>query len=169
MKKKSVFHALAVGLTLVLFLILYSCDKKECSLSYASGAPEEVAQRFLAALEVEDTTGLWDLRVTEAEYKNLIWPAYEKIGYGLSDQPWFINRMDADKAIGRALGEFGGKKLKLVRAYFAKGQDEQIGEFKIWRDFRILVRNEKGEEDELRFINTVIEMNGGYKVVAYHS
>jgi len=169
MKNKSILYALTFGLLLLFSSILWNCETKECPLVNPSGSPEEVARRFLAALEAEDTTALWDLRVTEIEYKKLIWPAYQKIGYGLSDQPWFINRMDADKAIGRALGEFGGKKLKLVRAYFAKGQDEQIGEFKIWRDFRIVVRNEEGEEEELRYINTVIEMNGGYKVVAYHS
>jgi hypothetical protein len=169
MKNRSILYALTLGLLLAFSLILCNCEEKKCLLANTSASPEQLARRFLAALEAEDTTGLWDLRVTEAEYKELIWPAYQKIGYGLSDQPWFINRMDAHKAIGRALGEFGGRRLELVRTCFGKGQDEQVGEFKIWRDLRIVVRNEEGEEEELRYINTVVEMNGGYKVVAYHS
>ena len=86
----------------------------------------------------------------------------------MSDQPWFINYLDAKKAIGRALQDYGGRRLELVRVSFGKG-NKDIGPFKIWRDFRIVVKNEDGEEEELRYINTVVEMNGRYKVVAYHS
>jgi hypothetical protein len=174
MKKNKLFkcffhYALMIGILLFFSLTLGSCEKKECPLSNALTTPEEIATRFLTALENSDTTALWDLRVTEEEYKNIIWPAYQKIGYGLSDQPWFINMMDSRKAIGRAIGDYGGRKLKLVRIYFAKGKDEKVGDFTIWRDFRIVVENQQGEEEELDYINTVVEMYGGYKVVVYHS
>ncbi len=58
--------------------------------------------------------------------------------------------------------------MELVGISFGKGKKD-IGPFKIWRDFRIVVKNEQGKEEELRYINTVVEMNGRYKVVAYHS
>jgi hypothetical protein len=146
-----------------------SIQSEESPLSYTSRSPKELAKRFLSALEKKDEGALWGLRVTESEYKDIIWPPYEKKGYGTSDLSWFINYKDAEKTIGRALNDFGGKKLKLIRVYFGKGKDREVGPFKIWRDFRIVVKDEKGEEFELDHINTVVEMDGRYKAVAYHS
>ena len=144
------------------------CQRKECPLSETSNSPKGIATRLLAALESKDERALWSLMVTESEFKEIIWTPYEKMGMGDPDQPWFINWMDAKKAIGRALHDYGGRKLKLVGVSFGKGKKD-IGPFKIWRDCRILVKDEHGEEKELRYINTVVEMNDRYKVVAYHS
>ena len=148
---------------------LTGCAKKESPLSNTSASPEELSVRFLTALEKKDEPALSDLRVTELEYKTIIWPPYEKIGTGPADFSWSINVMDAHKAIQRALSDYGGRKLEFVKVYFGKGKDQKVGDFVIWRDCRIVAKNEQGEEEVLTFINTVVEMYGRYKVVAFHS
>jgi hypothetical protein len=154
---------------ILLLFCLMDCQKRECPFSNASNSPEEIATRFLTALKDKDEDALWSLMVTEYEYKEILWPPYQAKSGSDSDQPWFINWMDAKKTIGRALFDCGGKELKLVRVYFNKGKDKSVGPFRIWRDCRIIVKDKNGEKQELDYINTVVEMQGCYKVVAYHS
>lgn len=169
---KRFLFEVSIGVMAVILLSLCGCQKKVCPFSNPASSPEEIATRMLFALEKKDTTAIWALRVTKAEYDSILWPPYgNKFGQppGFS---WSLNCLDSKKAIDRALSDYGGQKLKLVRVYFGKGKDihkEIKAPFTIWRDFRVVVKNEKGEEEELRYINTVIEMNGGYKVCAFHS
>jgi hypothetical protein len=149
-----------------------SFQKEEiCPFTGAFRSPEEIANRFLSALEKKDEAAIWDLRITEAEYNNTLWPPYEKIGGGPPDFSWSLNYTDSRKSINRALIDYGGRKLQLVKVYFNKGQDKNNvpAPFVVWRDFRIVVKNEQGEEEELKYINTVVEMNGCYKVCVFHS
>jgi hypothetical protein len=169
---KRFFLQISMGVLAVILIFMGGCQKKVCPFSNAAKSPEEIASRMLTALEKTDTTAMWDLRVTKAEFDSILWPPYGN-KYG---QPpgfaWSLNCLDSKKAIERALDEYGGQKLKLVRVYFGKGKDIHKGikaPFTIWRDFRVVAKNQQGEEVELRYINTVIEMNGGYKVAAFHS
>jgi hypothetical protein len=162
----------SIGVMAVILLSLCGCQKKVCPFSNPASSLEEIATRMLSALEKTDTTAMWTLRVTKEEYDNILWPPYgNKYGQppGFS---WSMNCLDSKKSIDRALSDYGGRKLKLVRVYFGMGKDiykEIKAPFTIWRDFRVVVKNEKGEEEELRYINTVIEMYGGYKVCVFHS
>ena len=172
MQRHSIEFKSLIGILALILFTLCGCQKKVCPFSNAASSPEEIATSLLSALEKADTTAMWTLRVTKAEYDSILWPPYGK-KYG---QPpgfgWSLNSLDSKKAIERALNEYGGQKLKLVRVYFGMGKDihkEIKAPFTIWRDFRVVVKDENGEEKELRYINTVIEMNGGYKVAAFHS
>ncbi|HVP37210.1 MAG TPA: hypothetical protein VMT04_09470 [Terriglobales bacterium] len=175
---QALFYFLFVGLLLVTSL---SCSSQRpsgsfhkeevCPFTNASRSPEEIANLFLSALQKRDEEAIWNLRVTKDEYFNILWPPYEKIGGGPPNFSWSLNFTDSKKSIGRALADYGGRKLTLVRVYFAKGQDQTrvSAPFVIWRDFRIVVKDEQGLEGELNYINTVIEMNGCYKVCVFHS
>jgi hypothetical protein len=171
-KGKRSLIQMSLGVMVVLLFLFYGCQKKICPFSNAASSPEEIAQRMLSALEKSDTTAMWALRVSKAEFDSILWPPY---GNKYNQPPgfaWSLNSLDSKKAIERALDELGGQKLKLVKVYFGMGKDIHKGikaPFTIWRDFRVVAQNEKGEEVEIRYINTVIEMNGGYKVAAFHS
>jgi hypothetical protein len=175
MRKRNLrFSLMNLGIVFLWLIIALSidfsvCQSEDSTLTNTFASPKKLAKRFLSALKNKDEKALWALIVTESEYKNIIWPPYEKTGLGSPEQPFYFNRLEADKTIRRVLNDLGGKKLKFVKVYFAKGKDKEVGPFVIWRDFRIVVKNEKGEELELNHINTVVEIKGQYKIVAYHS
>jgi hypothetical protein len=177
------FHKTAEGciFTLLLLLIFSSAEslsvhakpvKTESSgLIHAQSSIEDLLETLLENIVSEDLQSLETLAVTENEYKKYIWPevpwSQPEMNMPFSYY-WGDHYQKSSWALRRVLAKHGGKKYTLIRVYFAKGERE-YSEVKLYRDTRLIVQDEKGNEKELDILGSILELKGKekFKVLSY--
>lgn len=146
-----------------------SCSKDPTLLTNGSPSPEALCQRVLEALASYDTTGLDALRLTRFEHDSVLVPNMP-IGQSGRESDlnyaWFLLDQGSQKGIRRAMRDFGGMRLELVKAEFT-GKREEYGPLVAHRGMQATVRNlDSDEEFILPVFKTVLEHNGQFKLVS---
>ncbi len=162
--KKNVGGAI---LALSLFLIT-PCEGKE-RLINAKSSIEAVANSVLKAVTRKDVKSLETLYLTKDEFKRYIWPEipWSRPERNMPfDYYWGDLNQKSSWALKRVLVRHGGKKYELIRVYFAKGVREYKN-FRLYRDTRLIVRDETGKKKELNIFGSIVELNGKFKILSY--
>lgn len=136
-------------------------------LAEARRSPEALAEAALTALEAGDEERLTSLLITRDEYESLLWPVLPDRDQMPFDFVWSITGPRSRKARERALGEYRGVPLELVRVEL--GDDvERYDAFTLYRRSRMWVRRpDTGVTGVLPLMDTLVEMEGGWKFMNY--
>ncbi|MGH7503668.1 MAG: hypothetical protein ACREL7_18225 [Longimicrobiales bacterium] len=128
---------------------------------------DELVMRFVRALEGADTAAFAPMMLSRAEYAWLYYPMTRHVRppYELeAGLLWFFIVQNAEKGIGRALGEYGGVQLG-YRGYRC-GESRVEGKNVVWEQC-VLDITVRGEPVEKRLFGTILERGDRFKFVSY--
>jgi hypothetical protein len=165
----------SAGLALLL-VVLPSVGTTACSdraarspLADARRSPEALANAALDAINAGDEDGLVSLMITRDEYENLVWPILPDRNQMPFAFAWSITGPRSRKARNSVLNDYRGVPLELVRVELGQGENvEHYNELTLYRRSRMVVRRtDTGAEGVLPLMDTLIEMNGGWKFMNF--
>lgn len=132
----------------------------------------ELIDDFLKALESKDEHALRSLRVTEAEYRDIIIPGNVDPGQpprvmaaNWTDYAWANLNDRSSVHEQRLLFEDGGHPLTLESVQFEGGEKRYAG-YTAYRQLRLKVRDPSGTERELR-TGSIAEVAGKFKFISF--
>ena len=132
----------------------------------------ELVDELLQALEHKDGHALRRLRVSEAEYRDVIIPGYvppgdppRTLAANWLDYAW--NNLNDRSTVyeERLLADYGGRKLTLEEFSF-EGGDKAYAGYEAYSQLRLKVRSSEGTERELR-TGSIAEVAGIYKFISF--
>jgi hypothetical protein len=142
------------------------------SFSGGAASPEELGRKALAAIALKDAAALAALRVTEAEYRDILFPKFPE-----AQRPentlkvefhWFLLDSKSKAGIRDAINNYGGKTLTLEGIVVTDGVVDH-GTYKIHRKVLLRCRMPNGGTEDLRIFGSIVEMDGQFKVLSYPS
>lgn len=137
-------------------------------LSDAYDSPESASREFLEVLAHGDRERILALALNREEFETLIYPTLpaSRPGSNLSAEfVWRQSLLQSLAGLSRTM-HYAGRKYELIGVRAAGGTKQYKG-FVLLCDVRLKVRNEDGQERELRLFSSIIEMDGQYKIYSY--
>ena len=160
----------ALGLGVALMGLVGCSDlATDSPLDHARTSPEALARAALEAVTAGDEEQLVDLMISREQYQTLLWPVLPDRNQMPFDFVWSITGPRSRKARRAAIAEYEGIPLKLERVELGEGDDvERYDEFTIYRRSRMWVRRtDTGDVGVLPLMDTLVEMEGGWKFMNY--
>jgi len=154
----------AVALVVVVPLLLSGAPTAQFERTYDS--PKALAKEVLEGLAANDFEGLRALALSEAEFKDTIWPDMPVRGNFPVDYVWSDLRSKSTRALLRSLARHGGRRFELLDLRFKEGVTA-YDTFVVYRQAQLLVRDEQGREGALDVMGSVVEKGGRYKLFSY--
>lgn len=134
-----------------------------------SVSAEALMRQVLAALARDDRSGLEALAVTEAEFKDHVWPhlpaARPERNLPMS-YVWGDLHQKSGAGLVKALRLVDRRSLELVSVRFTEAP-RNFGPFVVHGGTTIAVRGPDGATEDLRVCGSLIEQDGRWKVFSY--
>jgi hypothetical protein len=141
--------------------------RDERKLFHAATSVEDLVRQVLAAVDAEDMQGLTDLRVTEREHNELLWPEFSAKDHNVDlDFAWDMLNTRSHTNQGRTIGTWRGQGLDFTAVRFERGV-ESYKTFTLHRGTLVAARTAQGGDVDLRFIGSILELDGQFKVLSY--
>jgi hypothetical protein len=146
-------------------------EAKAVDLPFSGGAAtrEDLAQMLLAALNARDGRALHALRVTKEEFSIILWPEFPEsrpVTNITADDAWGMAIAQSVAGAGRAVGQYGGKDLALLRV--ESEPPIPYRNFVLYKGVSIVVRDRStGAENRLSFAPSFVERNGRVKALIF--
>ena len=169
-----------IFLYIVLTFLLTACGTRY-QLTNSSSSIDEISQKVLAAVQKKDLKELESMRVTEQEFREIIFPGLPigKIEQWKKnfDFVWGDVNTKSTYGLRYMLDSYGGQKFSYVKTIFKKGVTtyELESTFPFWKqsykgheDARIVAKDETGKETELKLYGGIIEYKGRYKIMSFN-
>ena len=137
-------------------------------LANAYRTPEALAEAALVAIAAEDHDALQALLITRQEYERLVWPVLpDSRGSTTFDFVWGISEPRNRKGRREVIEDYGRIPLEVVSV--DPGRDvEAYDELVLYKEAILTVRRtDTGQEGRMRFMDVLIEMDGGWKFMNF--
>jgi hypothetical protein len=143
-------------------------SQSKARLSHASASVDELMTKVLEAIASADVAALEALRITEDEHREVIWPADPGRAAGAPlDLAWDMLNRRSQSGARKAIEEFGGRTLNFSGLEFTSG-NEHRGNHVLHRGTVLHARDSsRGESLELRFLGSVVDHDGQWKLVSF--
>jgi hypothetical protein len=138
-------------------------------LSHTFQSPDALARAVLDALAKRDGEGLHRLALSEAEFREHVWPELPTSRPERNvpfDYAWGQMKQRSDGSLGETLSRYGGQSLRLVRTRFT-GETTAYKSFSVFRDSEVVAADESGRELILRLYGSAMLKDGRYKLYSY--
>ena len=138
-------------------------------LSNTFDSSEALARAVLARLESRDLPALRALPLSEAEFRDHVWPELPTSRPERNvpfDYAWGQMKQRSDGHLGNTFARYGGKPLKLVRVQFT-GETTQYQSFAVMRESEIIAADDTGRDLVLRLFGSAMVKDGRYKMFSY--
>ena len=138
-------------------------------LSHTFASPEALAQAVLARLGTKDLAGLRALPLSEAEFREHVWPELpvsrpeRNVPFAYA---WGQMKQHSDGHLETTFARYAGKPLRFVRSR-STGETTTYQSFVVMRESEIIAADATGRELILRLFGSVIVKNGRYKIFSY--
>lgn len=138
-------------------------------LSHTFESPEALAQAVLTRLAQKDLDGLRALPLSEAEFREHVWPELPTsrpernvpLGYA-----WGQLKQQSDGHLENTFGRYAGKPLTFVRTRYT-GETTTYESFAVMRESEIIALDDAGRELILRLFGSAMVKDGRYKMFSY--
>jgi hypothetical protein len=142
-------------------------------LANAEPSAEQLIDKFLGALARKDPSALRNLRVTEAEYRDVLMAGTVPEGQPLKppskelgDFAWGLVDTKSRYYEQSLLAEYGGKPLRRKSVAYGDGE-KRFANHSVRRQLRLILENEvDGREVELG-TGSIVEVGGRYKFASF--
>jgi hypothetical protein len=141
-------------------------------LTGGAQSTRQLVDELLRALRASDEDALRHLRVTEAEYRNLVIPGHVPPGEPprpltpeWRDYAWANLEGRSHYHELRLLHEFGGEALTVKAIRFENGEKQYAG-YKAYSQLRLTVQDGDGKERELR-TGSIAQIGGTFKFISF--
>jgi hypothetical protein len=137
-------------------------------LSDASPSVEALARRVVSAVAAGDRKALALARVTEKEFRELVWPELpaSKVPNVTADFAWSQASLHNHAGFERVLENHRGRIYEVVAIRFLGGVTSYKS-FKVHNKSVLTVRDETGAVRDVRLFGSVLELDGQYKLFSY--
>ena len=138
-------------------------------LSATFESPEAVARAVVAGMGAGDLAALKALALTEAEFKDLVWPKLPASRPERNlpmDYVWGDLAGKSDANLRARLGGWQDREFVVMSVSF-KGGIEDYGTFKVHRESTLLLKDREGREQTGRLFGSILEHGGRFKVFSY--
>lgn len=139
------------------------------SLAPAFESDDALARAVLDALEKRDSERLLALSVSRDEFADLVWPTLPasrpEVGMPMT-YVWQDSFSKSRGSLAQTIEAFGGQRLTLVRVGFSGRQTDHRG-VAIARRSYLVVKDDQGQERQIRVFGSVIRQAGRSKVYSY--
>jgi hypothetical protein len=138
------------------------------SLSYASSSVEELVRNAMRAVSAGDKRTLTALRITEAEFREYVWPELpaSKVPNVTVEFAWNQASLNNHAGYERVLQNHQGRLYEFVSIRFLEGVTD-YATFRVHNKAILTVRDEAGQTREVRLFGSVLELDGQYKLFSY--
>jgi hypothetical protein len=139
------------------------------SLSHTFESPDALARAVLASLAQKDLAGLRALPLSEAEFREHVWPELptsrpeRNIPF---DYAWGQLKQQSDGHLESTFSRYAGKSLTFVRTRYT-GETTTYQSFAVMRDSEIVVADETGRQLIVRLYGSALVKDGRFKVFSY--
>jgi hypothetical protein len=138
-------------------------------LAGGTASLDELLATVESALAERDTQRLFDLMVTEGEYRAIVYPelpaAHPPIGASF-ESIWVTHYPDAYQGLMRVLRDYGGRDVRILDVRFER-PDQDFGSFILHETSRVDIVVDGAREDDRRLFGSVIHAGGRWKVLSY--
>lgn len=132
-------------------------------------SPEALARALLIALERRDLEALRALPLSEAEYRDHVWPELpvsrpeRNVPF---DYAWGQMHQRSTGSLQQTYARYAGKPLRLVSTRFT-GETTQYASFSVMRESEIVATDESGRDVVLRLYGSAMVKDRRYKMFSY--
>jgi hypothetical protein len=130
---------------------------------------EELLRTVERALAESDTARLFDLMVSEREYREVVYPelpaSQPPIGASF-ESIWVTHFPDAYRGLLHGLRDYGGRDVRILEVRFDL-PDQDFGRFILHETSRVDIEVEGRREDDRRLFGSVIHAGDQWKVLSY--
>jgi len=108
------------------------------------------------------------LRITKKEFCWYVWPELpaSQLPNISCDFAWSQATLNSLAGLDEVLNDYAGRRFELVSLRFAAG-DEAHASYVVHGDTRVTVRDEAGQERELKLFGSMLELDGRYKLFSF--
>ena len=142
-------------------------------LSNAEPSEQQLIDRFLGALERRDPDALRKLRVTEAEYREILMPGgvpegrpLKRPSKALADLAWGLVDTKSRYYEQSLLAEFGGRTLRR-KAVAYEGGDRRFANHTVHEQLRLKLEDEVAGREVVLATGSIVEVGGRYKFASF--
>lgn len=139
-------------------------------LSNGSSSREALTQRFMSAVQHNDSTELRRMVLAPREFADLVYPESPYTHPPYRQSPaivWYQIQNGSVTGLTRLLRRLGGQALSYVDSKCDKKPDRQ-GRNAIWTNCTVRV-SAAGETSRHRLFGSIIERDGTFKIVSYRN
>lgn len=139
------------------------------ALAHTFSSEHALADRVLGALAARDIAALQALPLSEREFREAVWPELPSSRPEMNvpvDYAWQTLAQNSLRHLHETMRAHGGRRYRLVDVRF-DGDTTRYGAFTVRRRSRVIVRDEHGEERQLRLFGSVLERDGRFKLFSY--
>jgi hypothetical protein len=130
---------------------------------------EALARTVLAALSDKDLPRLRALALSEAEFREVVWPELETSRPERNvpfDYAWGQMKQRSDGSLQGTFGRYSGRPLTLVRVRFT-GETTQYKSFVVMRESEVIAADDTGRELVLHLYGSALVKDGRHKLFSY--
>ncbi|MGH7541230.1 MAG: hypothetical protein ACRELC_09540 [Gemmatimonadota bacterium] len=136
----------------------------------SAGSLHELSARVLAGLASADTARLRELRLTEGEHNDLVWPELPagapESGFPV-DVAWTNISLRDARALARLLPLYAGHELALVEAE-CRGRTHAFESFRVHTDCRVTLERDGVRLAPQQLFKDVLVWDGEHKIFRYY-
>jgi hypothetical protein len=142
-------------------------------LANAEPSAEQLIDKFLGALARKDPSALRNLRVTEAEYRDVLMAGMVPEGQPLKppskelgDFAWGLVDTKSRYYEQSLLAEYGGKPLRRKAVAYEDGE-KRFANHTVRGQLRLILENEAGGGEVELGTGSIVEVGGRYKFASF--
>jgi hypothetical protein len=139
------------------------------ALSNTFESPEAVAEAVLSALAVRNVDRLRELPLSEAEFRQHVWPELDTSRPERNvpfEYAWGQLKQQSDAFLQQTMSRYAGRRLMFVSTRFT-GETTQYTSFSVMRESEIVATDDTGRDLVLRLYGSAMLKDGRYKVFSY--
>jgi len=144
-------------------------EEHDIPLEGTATSATELALMVLDALEFKDKAAMSRLRVTYQEFRDIIWPEFpeSRPATGITaEHAWLLMSTDIASGALYGINTYGGEPIEFEGLSFDQGVVHYTN-FDLYKGVVIHASLPDGQRVELRFVYTIVERNGIWKVYGY--
>jgi hypothetical protein len=138
-------------------------------LAHAKSTEWELCEEVLRCLQKKDAVALNQLRVTEKEYKDYLFPEFPAAKTEVKNPEklhWELLNLRSARGVQNAIDDFGGQELELLDV--VPERVEAFPTYNVLHKVELKVRRKlTGEETQIRVFGSIVELDGQYKIVGF--
>jgi hypothetical protein len=138
-------------------------------LSNTFESAEALARAVLAALADRDLDTLRTLPLSEAEFRDHVWPELPTSRPERNvpfDYAWGQMKQRSDGSLQQTFARYAGRRLDLVETRFT-GETTTYTSFRVMRESEVIARDETGRDLILHLYGSAMVKDGRYKMFSY--
>lgn len=140
--------------------------------THAAPNRDALVRRFVDALNNRDTAAFRDMMLDRREFAWLYYDEHFLSKPPYEMPPWLMWQRAvslSDNGLATALGEFGGRALRLETVTCPDSMPKASGALQLWERCVIRMRSPAKELIENRFFGTIVGRDGRWKFASYAS